>query len=246
MPFPYSKSLKKFAFLSVFVALCITLGVGFAPEPSAMASTVSSAAPNQGRVILRGRSDVPKIAFTFDDGPHPINTPKILAILRQYHVPATFFTEGRYVQQYPWFVKQELAAGHIVGNHTWDHPELPTLSPQQQTQEIASTSAMMRQMTGVTPPFLRPPYGELDEPVKQEIVANHLSTVLWDIDPRDWSCPGIESIINTVLSNAHHGAIVLMHDGGGDRSQTVAALPEIIQGLRQRGYTLVTISPLLR
>ncbi|MBO0795910.1 MAG: polysaccharide deacetylase family protein [Ktedonobacteraceae bacterium] len=243
MPFPYVKSLKKFALMSVFVALCITLGVGFVPEKSAMAST--AVAPNQESVIMRGRSDAPKIALTFDDGPHPVNTPKILAILRQYHVPATFFTEGKNVQQYPWLVRQEIAAGHIVGNHTWDHPELPKLTPQQRAQEIANTTSMMKQVTGVTPQFLRPPYGELDEQVKQEIAAEHLTTVLWDIDPRDWSTPGTEAIVNNVLSNAHNGAIVLLHDGGGDRSQTVAALPEIIKGLRQRGYTLVTVAQLL-
>lgn len=241
MPLP---SLRKYLLLSaLIVALIISLSGWLAPK-TALAAAPSS--PDRVEGITRKHGSSPRIALTFDDGPEPGSTARILAILRQYQTPATFFTIGQKVQKYPWLVRQEYAAGHAIGNHTWNHAELTKLPPDQQASEIAQTSSVLKQVTGVAPTLIRPPYGSVNESVREQIAAQHLTMVLWDVDTVDWTRPGSSAIIQTALTHAHNGAIILMHDGGGDRSQTAEALPTIITTLRQRGYTLVTVPQLLQ
>jgi peptidoglycan/xylan/chitin deacetylase (PgdA/CDA1 family) len=182
--------------------------------------------------------------LTFDDGPAP-DTPVILSILRKYQVRATFFMLGTWVQQFPAIARAVVADGHAIGDHTWNHPNLTQLSPSQVREQITGTRTIIQRVTGVSTTLVRPPYGAYTHQVLNAIASLNCSTVLWNSDPRDWSRPGVSSIITYVLNNAQNGSIILLHDGGGDRSQTIAALPTIIEQLQARGFTFVTIPQML-
>ena len=199
----------------------------------------------KGSVFSQGSSNQPEIALTFDDGPSPLYTPQILNILHDNGVHATFFCIGEQVQNSPDLVQQEAAAGHVVANHSWDHPDLTTLTDDQVHAQLADTSNALQSADGQAPVFFRPPYGAINEDVQEQAATLGLQPILWNIDTLDWELPGSAAIVQTALDNASNGAVILMHDGGGDRSQTVAALPEIISGLKARGFQLVTINQLV-
>lgn len=218
------------------------------PQPvQSLPSTLQAQIPylqKHKRFFYNGNTDLPEIALTFDDGPNPANTPQILAILKKYHVHATFFDLGRLVELYPDLARQELAAGNIIGNHTWSHPDLPTLSSSAIKKQIQDSSNAIQQATGVRPVFLRPPYGDVSANVLKIINLFGMTTVIWNNDSRDWSIPGTSTIINRVLASVGNGTIILLHDGGGNRQQTIAALPTIIQHLQARHYQFVTLAQL--
>jgi peptidoglycan-N-acetylglucosamine deacetylase len=136
--------------------------------------------------------------------------------------------------------------GHVVGNHTWTHPDLTQLTVFQVRDQLQRTSEEMRAITGVSPSIFRPPGGNFNETVQSVAASLGLSTIVWNVDPRDWSQPGVDVIIQRVLATVHNGSIILLHDGGGDRSETVAALPTIITTLEQRGFQFVTIPRLIQ
>ena len=194
-----------------------------------------------GRVIYSGSDDQPTVALTFDDGPNPYYTSQILAVLQQYGVHATFFTIGEQVQAYPDLIQQEYAAGNVIGNHSWNHPDLTKLSANEVHSQLSTTADAIQQATGTRPTFFRPPYGAINNAVQAQATELGFTSTLWSVDTLDWQGPGKSAIINTVLTNVQNGSIILLHDGGGDRSQTVAALPTIITQLQARGYQLVTV-----
>ena len=180
------------------------------------------------------------IALTFDDGPGPY-TPQVLSVLEAYHVPATFFEIGENVAEYPQYTQLVARAGYPVEDHTWDHPDLATLPPTQVAAEIDRTQSELRSLTGQTPACVRPPYDAWNQTVLDEIAQRGLTTMSYSIDPRDWSLPGVTAIVDGVVGAAFPGAVVDLHDGGGNRSETVAALPQIITSLRAEGYAFVSI-----
>lgn len=196
--------------------------------------------------IYSGNTQLPEIALCFDDGPYPPYTSQILSILQSYGIHATFFVIGQQAASNPGLVLQEYQTGNAIGNHTWDHPELIYLSPAQIRTELLSTSNEIASITGQTPIVFRPPYGEFNSTVQSIAASLGLSTVLWNVDPKDWSLPGVNVIIQNVLNSTKNGSIILMHDGGGDRSETVAALPTIISTLLQRGYRFVTVPQMIQ
>lgn len=190
---------------------------------------------------------VPAVALTFDDGPSPQYTPQVLAVLRRFHVPATFFAVGYLAAAYPDLIRAEANAGMEIGNHTYNHPQVPPfdqLPPRLQDDEIALAAADLRR-AGVDATTFRPPEGSFSAGVAA--AANRLNerVVLWSVDPTDWK-PGTTAaaIVRNVLSAVQPGSIVVLHDGGGDRSATVAALPGIITAIRRRGLALVTVDGL--
>jgi peptidoglycan-N-acetylglucosamine deacetylase len=185
------------------------------------------------------------VALTFDDGPGPY-TSKILRVLRRAHAVATFFVLGRWAPAYPRLVAAEVAAGCEVGDHTEDHKPLALLSASAQTAELTDAAQAIHQAGAPYPLLMRPPYGSFDTATLDVLRTLRMLMVLWSADTSDYLRPGVAKIIYTAVSGAQPGAIILMHDGGGDRSQTAAALPRIITRLRQRGFRLVTISQLLR
>jgi peptidoglycan/xylan/chitin deacetylase (PgdA/CDA1 family) len=189
-----------------------------------------------------------KIYLTFDDGPS-VYTPQILSELKAEGVPATFFVIGANAAQFPGYLQQEHADGEGIGDHTWDHPDLTTLPQDQVRSELQSTADEITNLTGTRPTLWRPPYGAFNDSVTQIASSLGLSMRLWDVDSQDWTMPGTATIVGNVVNNVRPDAIVLLHDGSpdgtGDRSQTVAALPTIIDTLRAQGYTfgaLVTTS----
>lgn len=197
-------------------------------------------------VVIQGSTNQPQIALTFDDGPNTFYTPQILAVLQKYHVHATFFCIGRQVQAYPYLVQQETLDGDIVGDHTWNHPDLTRLAPAAVEMQLSEASDAILQATGEKPTLFRPPYGAIDETVNNVALKLGMTSILWSVDPQDWARPGTNVIIQRVLNNTRNGSIILMHDGGGNRMQTLQALPTIITILRQRGFTFVTIPQLLQ
>jgi peptidoglycan/xylan/chitin deacetylase (PgdA/CDA1 family) len=167
--------------------------------------------------------------LTFDDGPQPIYTPKVLAVLAKHHAKATFFVLGREVAAHPGLVELERSYGHHVGNHTWDHPMLTHLTDARIRQEISTT--------GVQSKCFRPPFRDTDARVAAIAASYHLRQVLWDVDTKDWTKPGAAKIERAILRGARPGAIILLHDGGGNRSETVAALDRALTQLAAQGYT---------
>jgi peptidoglycan/xylan/chitin deacetylase (PgdA/CDA1 family) len=181
------------------------------------------------------------VALTFDDGPS-IYTPQVLATLDHYGVHATFFEIGRQVAPLAATARAVIRDGDVIGDHTWSHPVLTAANT---AAEIDPTQTAIRTATGFTPCLLRPPYGTAPQAVVDIARAHGLLTIQWDVDPSDWSRPGASVIAQRVLAAVHPGAIVIMHDGGGDRSETVSALHTIVPTLIARGYRLVTVPQLL-
>jgi len=180
------------------------------------------------------------IALTFDDGPGPF-TPAVLSALERSHVPATFFEIGDEVARYPQDAQMVVAAGYPVEDHTWSHPDLTTLPPSGVAAQVDMTQAEIQAVTGTTPTCVRPPYDAWNSTVLDQIAVRGLTTMSYSIDPKDWTLPGVQAIVSRVVGAAFPGAVVDMHDAGGDRSQTVAALPQIISELRGMGYSFVSI-----
>ncbi|QSR28576.1 polysaccharide deacetylase [Nocardioides aromaticivorans] len=172
------------------------------------------------------------VYLTFDDGPDPRWTPQVLDVLRRHGVHAVFFEVGQNVAAYPDLVARVRAEGHLIGNHTWSHAKLTDLRSRAIRDQLDRTDAAL----GGRARCVRPPYGATDPRVADVIGARGQRTVLWDVDPEDWAKPGTDRIVRRVLAQVHDGALVLMHDGGGDRSQTVAALEQVITRLQERGY----------
>jgi peptidoglycan/xylan/chitin deacetylase (PgdA/CDA1 family) len=186
-----------------------------------------------------------KVYLTFDDGPSAY-TPQILSELQAEGVPATFFVVGQNAARFPNFVQQERGAGEGIGNHSWDHPDLTTLSPDQVRTELASTSDEIANLTGTRPALFRPPFGFFNDTVTQIASSLGMSMRLWDVNPEDYTLPGTDAIVSRVVNNVSNGDIILMHDGSPDstedRSETVAALPTIIDTLRSLGYSFGSLS----
>ena len=185
-----------------------------------------------------------EVALTFDDGPGPY-THEILSVLTRMHAPATFFVIGRWARAYPRLVAAEVHAGCEVADHTEDHPPLALVSARAQAAEISEAARVIHAEGAPYPVLFRPPYGSFDQTTLGILRQQRMLMVLWSADTKDYTRPGVSKIIYTAVSGAQPGAIILMHDGGGDRTETVAALPRIVTRLRQRGFRLVTVSQLV-
>ncbi|MGO9975260.1 MAG: polysaccharide deacetylase family protein [Solirubrobacteraceae bacterium] len=199
--------------------------------------------------VSQGSSLLHEIALTFDDGPSPL-PPAIdfVNLLSHYHVPATFFEIGEQIPEFDANGAAEramLADGDMIGDHTWTHPDMLDLGPAEQTSELELTAAAIRRATGFTPCLFRPPYGDTDPELESLARSLGFLTIMWDVDPTDWALPGVGAIEDRVIGNAHNGAIVIQHFGGGPRYETLSALPDEIQTLRARGYQFVTVTQLL-
>ena len=191
-----------------------------------------------GGTVAHGPRSRPVVALTFDDGPSTTYTPAILATLNRLHASATFFEEGRHVARREALMRQILASGDEIGNHSFDHPLDPGYG------ELAETNRRIHAATGFTPCLFRPPYGLVDAKVASAARRNRLRTILWDVDSRDDKHPGVATIRSNAVDLAQPGSIILMHDGG-HHPQTVAALPAVIRGLRGRGFSFATVTTLL-
>ena len=176
------------------------------------------------------------IALTIDDGPSPEYTPQVLRLLEKYKVTATFSMIGLEVAAYPGLVRDVAAAGHKIANHTWAHLDLPALAPVAVADQINRATAAIHQVTGREPDLFRAPYGAWSPDVLEQCASAGLTPLDWSVDPRDWSRPGVNSIVANIMRNTRTGSIILEHDGGGNRAQTVAALKIVIPRLLDAGY----------
>lgn len=199
------------------------------PASDAAARPPAHAKDGQGVVYL-----------TFDDGPHPRFTTPILGILARYDAQATFFALGEQIAQYPDLTRTLANSEHSLQNHTYSHPALNEISREAYVDEVTRTDAAIRAAAGdaaVPTRCLRPPYGAFDSTTASVAAELGKTMVLWNVDSQDWREPGADQIAQHVLSSAFPGAIILLHDGGGDRSQTVSALRKILDDLAARGFT---------
>jgi peptidoglycan/xylan/chitin deacetylase (PgdA/CDA1 family) len=202
------------------------------PAPAAPVAAAPPKAPLPAKYVV----------LTFDDGPDAAYTPQILKVLAKFDAKATFFEIGENVRKHPELTKQIHAAGHSVENHTWTHADLRKLTATAFRQQVLSTDQAIRAQLGSTPQCLRPPYGAVNATVRQRAKALGKDLVVWTVDSRDWTKPGTAAIVQRVVKSVHNGSVILMHDGGGNRTETVAALPKILTALKAQGYGFRTLS----
>ncbi len=215
-------------------------------EPPRRASTpsVSPRAAGRGRrgdQPMYNVDDGPKvIALTIDDGPSPVYTPQVLRLLDEYQVTATFSMIGLEVDAHPGMAREVAAAGHMIANHTWSHVDLAGLRPAVVADQINRATGAIHTVTGRVPTLFRAPYGAWSKAVLQHCAQDGMTPLDWSVDPRDWSRPGVASIVRNIMRNTKTGSIILEHDGGGNRSQTVAALKIVLPRLLAAGFHFTT------
>ncbi len=188
---------------------------------------------------LQADERVKKVALTFDDGPNPEYTEKLLDGLKERGVKATFFVLGEEVEKYPSLVRRASEEGHVIGVHAYRHVNLRQLSTEQAAEQLDRTAEAIRAACGVSPCYIRPPYGCWNEALEDQV---QLVEVLWDIDPRDWATTSSEQVVQRIVSEVRENSIILLHDAS--ESSVTAAL-QCVDRLRAEGYTFVTIDELL-
>ena len=225
------------------------VGVGVVLAYFMVNSLLSHRSQVCGPAFTHGSRRGDAVALTFDDGPNEPFTGRILDILKAYQAKATFFLVGENVLQFPEAVRREVADGMEIGNHSYNHGTLIAESNSSLLWQITQTQETIEKVAGVTPSWFRPPRGFRDPRLSVYTKRNDLAIAEWSNMPRDWTCPGTEVIVKRTLEKLKPGDIILLHDGktvyvGGDRSQTVEALPLILEGIRARGLRCVTLSEL--
>ncbi|MBE6554476.1 MAG: hypothetical protein E7666_09065 [Ruminococcaceae bacterium] len=191
------------------------------------------------------KTDGMQIALTFDDGPHPTQTQRIMEILDRYAVKATFFMVGVNVVNYPTVAAEVIARGHEVGNHTYSHDRLKNLSGDAISREIGLCEDVLEELFEYRPHLFRPPQGAVSTFVENCTEHHDYTMILWSLDTRDWECRNTDAIVESVLSNVKPGDIILMHDYIGRESKTPEALEILLPKLIERGFEPVTVSRLL-
>lgn len=213
------------------------------PVPRNPDNNLPASGPSSGITFSRVSISQPYIAITFDDGPHPKNTPRLLDMLRERNIKATFYVIGRNVDLYPNVLRRTVSEGHEVGNHTFSHPVLSKLSDSAVRQELTKCRDAVARAAGVKPRTMRPPYGALLQRQREWIHAElDYPTIMWSVDPLDWKRPGPSVVASRILKATTPGAIVLAHDL---HSSTVDAMPATLDGLLNKGFKFVTVSQLL-
>ena len=240
--------------LTLIIAICGFIQTGMQPvRASSMVADeyISDFERKQdefsGTFYMSGPEESRGIALTFDDGPSPRNTPQILDILDEYDVPGTFFLLGQEVEEHPWLVESIAREGHEIGNHSYTHRNFTTLDwAEVKENEIGRTGELIEDITGEYPRLIRPPYGDISDRQLELFSSESYQIVNWSVDVGDYE---LENQPELLLARAqlqlHGGAIVLMHDGGGDRSSTIEFLPELIKMLEDEGFNFKTVSEII-
>jgi peptidoglycan/xylan/chitin deacetylase (PgdA/CDA1 family) len=215
------------------------------PPPMAVPADASAPAPaGQPKITFsQCHVDGPYVAMTFDDGPHAQNTPRLLDMLKQRNIKATFFVVGQCATEYPDIMKRIAAEGHEIGNHSWSHPLLSKMGEGAVTEQLQKTHDAIINSTGVTPKLMRPPYGGFT--ANQRGWANAkwgYKCILWDVDPLDWKVRNAEHVKSQILHQTVAGSIILSHD---IHKSTIDAMPDTLDGLAGRGFKFVTVSELI-
>jgi peptidoglycan/xylan/chitin deacetylase (PgdA/CDA1 family) len=211
--------------------------------PPAPAATHIAAAPEPQITWSSVRVNGPYIAMTFDDGPSAKLTPKLLDLLAERHIHVTFFLVGENVKAHPEIVKREVAEGHEVGNHSWDHPDFAKKNDEFVRSQLDRTNDAIAAAIGHPPILMRPPYGSLTRDQRKWIAKDYgFKIILWSVDPLDWKRPGPEIVHQRIVQGARNGAIILSHD---IHPGTVEAMPATLDDLVGRGFKFVTVSELI-
>jgi peptidoglycan-N-acetylglucosamine deacetylase len=222
-----------------FAASELATGQPALAEPTPTPSAAPSDAPQRAS-YSSCRVDGPYIAMTFDDGPHPVLTPRLLDMLS---IKATFFLIGQNAAEYPDIVRRIAAEGHEIGNHTWNHPQLTKLSPAALRDEIDRTSSTIAEIIGKPILVMRPPYGATSAYINHWMNREFgMKVILWSIDPLDWKYRNSARVESQILAGARPGAIILSHD---IHPTTVAAMPDVFDSLIAKGYKFITVSELI-
>lgn len=203
------------------------------PQPAAVYS-------GGGRPIYHLNEGRGAIALTIDDGPSPVYTPQILRLLQKYRVTATFSMVGVNVAAHPAVAREVADAGHMIVNHTWTHANLTVLAPVTVRDQITQAGESIHRATGTVPTMFRAPYGAWSPAVLERCQQLRLAPLDWSVDPRDWARPGVSAIVANIMRNTRTGSIILEHDGGGNRAQTVAALSVVLPRLLDAGFRFRT------
>lgn len=214
-----------------------------APKPSDATAPATPAPAKAKMAYSQCHVEGPYVAITFDDGPHATNTPRLLDMLKQRNIKATFFVVGQCVAEYPDIAKRIVDEGHEIASHSWSHPQLTKLGEGGVTDQLQRTHDVIKQTTGVTTTLLRPPYGAFTQ--NQIAWANKkwdYKTILWDVDPLDWKIRNAEAVKSKILAGTVKGSIILAHD---IHKSTVDAMPETLDGLTAKGFKFVTVSELI-
>ncbi len=225
-----------------------------AGAPNAKPRTRSSPPPSQPITTPRTACGAPHyyssvaisesvVALTFDDGPHPVLTPRLLDVLKEHGVKATFFVIGKNAKSYPDIVARIVAEGHEIANHSWSHPNLSGMSDSAVLEQLKETNKVLKEATGVDARLFRPPYGAFS--VRQRVMTYEklgMPSILWSVDPLDWKIRSAPSVRSKLVSGAHPGAILLAHD---IHASTVDAIPGVLMDLKARGFQFVTVSQLI-
>jgi peptidoglycan-N-acetylglucosamine deacetylase len=211
-------------------------------EPTPTLSVVPSDVPQKAS-YSSCRVDGPYIAMTFDDGPHPVLTPRLLDMLKARGIKATFFLIGQNAAEYPDIVRRIAADGHEIGNHTWNHPQLTKLKPAALREGIERTSSTIAEIIGKPLHVMRPPYGATSEYINHWMNREFgMKVILWSVDPLDWKYRNSARVERQILAGAQPGAIILSHD---IHATTVAAMPDVFDSLLSKGCKFVTVSELI-
>jgi len=212
--------------------------------PSADAPATPAPTPAAPKVTYSDcHVDGQYIAMTFDDGPHKTNTPRLLDMLKERHIHATFFLVGENVVDNQEIVKRIVAEGHELGNHSWSHPNFAIMNDASVREQLQKTQDAITKASGVTPKLMRPPYGSFTTRQKNWAHGEFgFTVVLWDVDPEDWKYRNAERVKREILKAAVSGSIVLSHD---IHKTTVDAMPEVLDTLAARGFKFVTVSQLI-
>jgi peptidoglycan/xylan/chitin deacetylase (PgdA/CDA1 family) len=209
------------------------------PVPGAVAPSATPAQVTFESVYVEG----PYIALTFDDGPHATLTPRLLNLLAEHHMKATFFVVGQNAADHPDILKRAVKEGHEIANHSWSHPNLGKMSDAGVRAELQKTDDAIASAIGKRPTLMRPPYGSITAHQKKWIHDDFgYRIIIWDVDPLDWKRPGPTAVCNRILKETHAGSIVLAHD---IHAQTLEAMPATFDQLEKKGYKSVTVTELL-
>lgn len=229
--------------LSAVAMFCPALEA--AKPPATPDGTDKPAAVPPPARILHFKILNPAIAITFDDGPDPKNTPRLLGILKERNIKATFYLIGKSVATYPQVVRQIVADGHEIGNHTWDHKDLSHLSDAKCLEELQKTHDAIIAACGVTPATFRPPYGNAKVGQRKQIMEKfHYPAIIWEVDTEDWKKPfSSQKVHDTILRETKPGSIILCHD---IHAWTIDAMPATLDELKSKGFQFKTISEMIR
>ncbi|WP_353094621.1 polysaccharide deacetylase family protein [Tissierella praeacuta] len=238
------KSLNNLINITIVIIILMSMAI-YTMYPT----TTYTFSNNRAAIVSKGPKEEKILALSFDDGPHPQYTLEILDILKQYNVKATFFVLGKHAETYPDIINRQIAEGHEIGNHSYSHVNMKKVSNAVIKEEFEKTQNIIYSISNVKPKVFRPPYGNYTDDVIKIISSDNSSVVLWTFyqDSKDWSNPGVDVIVDTTLSKAQNGDIILFHDYVYKKeSHTVEALKIILPKLIDEGYRFVTMSELIR